>query len=63
MSHTMESIMKLGNGFMASRVFLTGAELDLYTLLAPEPLSIDEILKKRKADRQAIHDQRRSNNE
>jgi ubiquinone/menaquinone biosynthesis C-methylase UbiE len=54
MSHTMESIMKLGNGFMASRVFLTGAELDLYTLLAPKPLSINEILAKRKADRRGM---------
>jgi ubiquinone/menaquinone biosynthesis C-methylase UbiE len=54
MSHTMESIMKLGNGFMASRVFLTGAELDLYTLLAPKPLSIDEILEKKKADRRGM---------
>jgi ubiquinone/menaquinone biosynthesis C-methylase UbiE len=48
--HTMESIMKMGNSFMTSRVFLTGAELDLYSLLAPEPLSIDEIVAEKKAD-------------
>jgi ubiquinone/menaquinone biosynthesis C-methylase UbiE len=52
--HSMESLMKLGNGFMASRVFLTGAELDLYTLLAPKPLSIDEIVAEKKADRRGM---------
>jgi ubiquinone/menaquinone biosynthesis C-methylase UbiE len=52
--HTIESIMKLGNSFMASRIFLTGAELDLYGLLAPKPLSIDEILAEKKADRRGM---------
>jgi ubiquinone/menaquinone biosynthesis C-methylase UbiE len=50
----MESVMKLGNGFMASRVFLTGAELDLFSLLAPKPLSIDEITAEKKADRRGM---------
>jgi ubiquinone/menaquinone biosynthesis C-methylase UbiE len=52
--HTMESILKLGNNFMASRVFLTGAELDLYSLLAPKPLSIDEIVAEKKADQRGM---------
>jgi ubiquinone/menaquinone biosynthesis C-methylase UbiE len=52
--HTMESIMKLGNNWMASRVFLTGVELDLYSLLADKPLSIDEILAEKKADKRGM---------
>ena len=52
--HTMESILDLGNSFMASRVFLTGAELNLFSLLAENPLSIDEIVAKKKADRRGM---------
>jgi len=52
--HTMESILNLGHNFMASRVFLTGAELDLFTLLAPKPLSIDEIVAEKKADQRGM---------
>lgn len=35
---------------MESRIFLTGAEMDLFTLLAPTPLSVQEIAQKKKAD-------------
>lgn len=52
--HTMQSILDLGNNFMASRVFLTGAELDLFSLLAEKPLSIDEIIAEKKADRRGM---------
>jgi ubiquinone/menaquinone biosynthesis C-methylase UbiE len=52
--HTMESILNLGHNFMASRVFLTGAELDLYSLLAPKPLSVDEIVAGIKADQRGM---------
>jgi ubiquinone/menaquinone biosynthesis C-methylase UbiE len=40
---TEESILELARGFMASRVLLSGAELDLFTLLAKESLTAEEI--------------------
>ena len=40
---TEESILELARGFMASRVLLSGAELDLFTLLTKEPLTAKEI--------------------
>jgi predicted O-methyltransferase YrrM len=40
---TEESILELARGFMTSRVLLSGAELDLFTLLAKEPLPAEEI--------------------
>lgn len=52
--YTTESTLKLGNSFMESRIFLTGAELDLYSLLASRPLSIDEILSETKTDRRGM---------
>ena len=36
---TEESILELARGFMASRVLLSGAELDLFTVLAEEACS------------------------
>jgi predicted O-methyltransferase YrrM len=39
---------------MESRVLLTGAELDLFTLLAPEPLGLDELSSKTGADPRAL---------
>jgi len=39
----LENILSLARGFMESRIFLTAAELDLFTLLAPAPLSVREI--------------------
>lgn len=50
----MESILELGRNFMASRVFLTGAELDLYSLLASKPLSVDEVAAEKKADKRGM---------
>ncbi len=40
---TAESILELARGFMASRILLSGAELDLFTLLVEKPLSAEEI--------------------
>ena len=40
---TEKSILELARGFMASRVLLSGAELDLFTLLAEEPSTAEEI--------------------
>jgi predicted O-methyltransferase YrrM len=40
---TEESILELARGFMASRALLSGAELDLFSLLAKEPLTAEEI--------------------
>jgi len=40
---TAESILDLARGFMASRVLLSGAELDLFTLLSKEPLTAEEV--------------------
>ncbi|MBU2550849.1 MAG: methyltransferase domain-containing protein [Proteobacteria bacterium] len=42
-NHSSESIMALGRGFMESRILLTAAELDLFTLLGPEPLSVEDL--------------------
>ena len=40
---TEESILELSRGFMASRVLLSGAELDIFTLLAKGALTAEEI--------------------
>ena len=50
MSHTPESLAALARGFMESRVFLTAAELDVFTLLADGPLSLEEVVSARGAD-------------
>ncbi len=43
-------ILALAREFMESRVLLSGAELDLFTLLAQAALTVPEIAKKLKAD-------------
>ncbi len=53
-THTPESLSSLARGFMESRVFLTAAELDLFTLLADGPLSLEEAAAARGADRRAL---------
>lgn len=53
-SHTPESLSALARGFMESRVFLTAAELDLFTLLADRPLSLEEAAATLRADRRAL---------
>ena len=39
----LQDILDLARNFMDSRVFLSAAELDLFTLLTPVPLSIREV--------------------
>ena len=38
-----ESILEMARGFMASRVLLSGADLDIFTLLAKESLAAEDI--------------------
>ena len=45
----LENILSLARNFMESRIFLTAAELDLFTLLAPGPLSVEEMVERKKA--------------
>jgi len=52
--HTPDSLLALARNFMESRVLLTGAELGLFTLLAKEPLGLDEAVSKTGADRRAL---------
>jgi SAM-dependent methyltransferase len=40
---TEDSVLELARDFMASRVLLSAAELDLFTLLTPKPLMAEEI--------------------
>jgi hypothetical protein len=46
---TLEKILNLARDFMESRIFLTAAEMDLFTLLTGAPLSAQEIAQKKKA--------------
>ena len=39
---TQEKVLTLARGFMESRILLTGAQLNLFSLLARGPLSADE---------------------
>ncbi len=45
-----KTLLGLARNFMESRIVLTGAEMDLFTLLAPAPLSVREIAEKKQAD-------------
>jgi predicted O-methyltransferase YrrM len=47
---TQEQLLGLGRAFQEARILLTGAELDLFTLLAPTPLSAPDIATKIGAD-------------
>jgi hypothetical protein len=53
-THTDDSILKMVRGFMASRVVISAAELDLFTLLAPKARSADEVAAAVAADRRGI---------
>jgi SAM-dependent methyltransferase len=46
----LQDILELARGFMDCRVFLSAAELDLFTLLAPAPLPIQEVENRTGAD-------------
>ena len=41
--HTEDSVLGMARDFMASRVLLSAAELDLFTLLTLKPLTAEEI--------------------
>lgn len=51
---SQETIMSLSRAFMESRVLLTGAELDLFTLTASEPFGAREIAGRIGADLRAL---------
>ena len=53
-NQTAESILNMTRSFMASRVILSGAELDLFTLLAEKPLTAKETAEAKKADLRGI---------
>lgn len=50
---TPESIQQIARGFSRARVLLTGVELDIFTLLAGEPLSDDEVTSRLGSDQRA----------
>lgn len=49
-----QSLLSLSRGFMETRIFLTGAELGLYTLLADDALSTEEIAERLGAERRPL---------
>ncbi len=51
---SQETLLGMGRAFMESRVLLTGAELDLFTLVAPKPLSAEQIAGRIGADLRAL---------
>jgi predicted O-methyltransferase YrrM len=51
---TQEQILGLGRAFQEARVLLTGAELDLFTLLSPAPLAAADVASRLGADRRTL---------
>ena len=51
---SQEAIMGLSRAFMESRVLLTGAELDLFTLAAAAPLTAEQIAERIGAERRSL---------
>ena len=51
---SQETLLGMGSAFMESRVLLTGAELDLFTLVAAKPLSAEQIAGRIGADLRAL---------
>ena len=49
-SYSPQAILELARNFMESRILLSAAELNLFTLLAPGPLSAEEIAVRIKGD-------------
>lgn len=49
-----EEIVKLSQNFMESRIMLSGAELNLFTILNPAPLSAQEVASRIGADLRAL---------
>jgi len=53
-SITPQIILDLARNFMESRILLTGAELNLFTLLTSGPLSAEEVASRTEADLRAL---------
>ncbi len=53
-THSSESINQLRQGFMTARIVLTAAELDLFSLLAYRPLTVNEVVTATNGDRRAM---------
>jgi len=51
---TPEAVLDLARNFMESRIFLSGAELNLFTILTPAPLSAQEVASRIRADLRAL---------
>jgi SAM-dependent methyltransferase len=51
---TPEAVLDLARNFMESRILLSGAELNLFTILTPVPLSAQEVASRIKADLRAL---------
>lgn len=51
---SQETLLGIGRAFMESRVLLTGAELDLFTLVAAKPLSAQQMAERIGADLRAL---------
>ena len=51
---TPDALLALARGFQESRVLLTGAELDLFTLLSREPLGVEALAARLGADRRGL---------
>ena len=49
-----EEVLKLSQNFMESRIMLSGAELNLFTILNPAPLSAQEVARRTGADLRAL---------
>ncbi len=52
--HTPQALLEFARNFMESRILLSAAELDLFTVLAPAPLSAQEIAGQIGADLRAL---------
>ena len=52
--HSPEEILRLARNFMESRILLSGAELNLFTILSRSPLSAQEVSDGIGADLRAI---------
>ncbi len=51
---SLDELLRLAQNFMETRILLSGAELNLFTLLNPAPLSAQEIAGKMGADLRAL---------
>jgi predicted O-methyltransferase YrrM len=51
---TPEAVLDFATNFMESRILLSGAELNLFTILTPVPLSAQEVASRIKADLRAV---------